>query len=142
MFNPRILNRLRGVTDTVLKTVQNSGVLIYARHNVTMVKRVQPTKVDKYGFHGQNVDHKTVMFPQPSVDLRDQFRQRDGIVVNLGDVRLYNIPQTYTKEQLLDDTDFYIIDGVEYDIVLGTLKDMQSGIFWEMILKRREAKIR
>ena len=142
MFNPRILNRLRGVTDTVLKTVQNSGVLIYARHNVTMVKRVLPTKVDKYGFQGQNVDHKTVMFPQPSVDLRDQFRQRDGVVVNLGDVRLYNIPQTYTREQLLDDTDFYIIDGVEYDIVNGTLKDMQSGLFWEVILKRREAKIR
>lgn len=142
MFNPRILNRLRGVTDTVLKTVQNSGVLIYARHNVTMVKRIQPTKVDKYGFQGQSVDHKTVMFPQPSVDLRDQLRQRDGVVVNLGDVKMYNIPQTYTREQLLDDTDFYIIDGVEYDIVNGTLKDMQSGIFWEVILKRREAKIR
>jgi hypothetical protein len=140
-FNPNILDRLRNVTDTVLKTVQKSGVLLYARHNVRMVKRNEPHKINAYGFQGQYTDTITVMDPQPSVDLRDQYRQRDGIVINVGDARLFNIPQTYTKQDLIDDVDFFLIDDVEYDIVQGTLKDQQSGIFWEVIIKRREAKL-
>lgn len=136
-FNDRILNNLVNVADKVLKTTQKAGVLLYARHNVQIVKRLAPGKKPQYGFIGEPVDQKIQLDPQPSVDLRTQFRHRDGIVVTIGDAKLSNIPQTYTREELTQASHF-LIDDQEYYYVGGSLKDQVAGIFWELVLKKRE----
>lgn len=136
-FNPRILNNLRNVANKVLLSVQKSGVALYARHNVQICTRMQGGQKLQYGFQGASQDKRIPMDPQPIVDLRTQYRVKDGAVVAIGDAKLSNIPQKYTRDQLVN-ASFYLIDGVEYNHVGGTLKDQASGIFWEMILKKRE----
>ena len=136
-FNPRIRNSLIKVADKVLKAVEKPGVLLYARHNVQICIRMQSGAKQQYGFQGKQDDKAITMSPQPAVDLRTQYRVKDGTVIAIGDARLYNIPQTYTRD-MLTSASFFLIDGVEYNHVGGTLKDQVSGIFWEMILKKRE----
>lgn len=136
-FNPSLMNTLRNVTKNVLQATQGAGVVFSARHNVKMVIRQQAAKISQYGFQGKRNDSETIFDPQPDVDLRTQYRQRDGIVVAVGDAKLSKLSQTYTREQITAATHF-LIDGVEYDYVGGTLKDLSSGIFWELILRKRE----
>lgn len=138
VFDPSLLNVFRDVTNDVLQSVQEAGVLLYARHQVTMVFRAQSAKLPQYGFQGNSQDQKVVFDPQPEVDLRTQYRQRDGIVVAVGDAKLSKIPQIYTRDQLTKDVTHFLIGGDVYTYVGGSIKDISSGIFWEIILKKEE----
>ncbi len=142
VFDPSLLNVFRDVTNDVLQSVQEAGVLLYARHQVTMVFRAQNAKLPQYGFQGNSQDQKVVFDPQPEVDLRTQYRQRDGIVVAIGDAKLSKIPQSYTRDQLTKDVSHFLIDNDVYTYVGGSLKDISSGIFWEIILKKEETSKR
>lgn len=137
-FDTGLLDIFRNVADSTLKSVQDSGVLLYARHQVMICTRMQGGAIRQYGFQGSPQDKKVLMYPQPKVDLRTQYRAKEGAVIPIGDARLSNIPQSsYTREDLTN-ADFFLIDGVEYNHVNGTLKDSASGIFFELILKKRE----
>ncbi len=138
VFDPSLLNVFRDVTNDVLQSVQEAGVLLYARHRVTMVFRAQNAKLPQYGFQGNSQDQKVVFDPQPEVDLRTQYRQRDGIVVAVGDAKLSKIPQSYTRDQLTKEVTHFLIDNDVYTYVGGSIKDISSGIFWEIILKKEE----
>jgi len=142
VFDPSLLNVFRDVTNDVLQSVQEAGVLLYARHRVTMVFRAQNAKLPQYGFQGNSQDQKVVFDPQPEVDLRTQYRQRDGIVVAVGDAKLSKIPQSYTRDQLTKEVTHFLIDNDVYTYVGGSIKDISSGIFWEIILKKEETSKR
>lgn len=138
-FNPAFLNSMQTLTSNILKSTQQGGLLLYARHQVTLAYPKSVVANPKYGVVSSASDKPELMEldPQPAVEIRDQFRVVDGTTVKLGDALVYNLVQTYTRDQLVGAA-FWMIDGRKYKIVPGTLKNLTNGIFWEVILKRME----
>ncbi len=77
----------------------------------------------------------TTIAPRPTVDLRDQFRNRGGITTRVGDA-LLSVTRTITRAQLLA-ASWIDIDGEKFTIVAGELRREAFG--WSVVVKRMQA---
>ena len=79
--------------------------------------------------------------PRPEVFLSDQYAGYPNIV-KIGDAQVKKISRSYTREQLQNSNDNnkskWLIDGMPYSLVNGTLTEEKSGLFWEAILIKEQ----
>jgi hypothetical protein len=73
--------------------------------------------------------------PPPTVDLRDQFRNRGGMTLHVGDAGLC-ITRAVSRVQLLE-ASWVEIDGEKYTIVAGELR--RRTFYWDVVVKRMQA---
>ena len=110
---------------------------VYARHQVMICTRMQGC-YSPIWFQGSPQDKKVLMYPQPKVDLRTQYRAKRRGCHSYWGCKTLKYPSIKLYPWRLNQCWFFLIDGVEYNHVNGTLKDSASGIFFELILKKRE----
>lgn len=77
----------------------------------------------------------TTIAPRPTVDLRDQYRNRDGKTLHVGDA-LLTITRTITRAQLLA-ASWVEIDSEKFTIVEGELR--RRDLCWDVVVKRMQA---
>jgi hypothetical protein len=142
-FDDEILNIFRDVTDITMSVTQQVGVRVTARHNVTMVNIVSPTKKRQYGFQGTSSNterqpSKTVFDPQPRVKIKKQYRSINGLATAMGDALVSNIMNGKYTRNMLEEASYFLIDDEIYDLVKGQVKEEPNGVFLSMIVSRRE----
>ena len=134
---------IRSTVNGVLTSLEATGVLPYASQPVELVyvTRVQPRPFA--GDPGGTIINKVQIQPTPMSDTNIKFYQPDGsIVEKTGTAKLKNILAAdtqgdigYTSQQL-QSADYWLIAGVQYDLVEGSLSKMANNIFWEAQLMK------
>jgi hypothetical protein len=131
---PDIRTTVTCTASKVLQNLQSAGALFWASREVYLVREVKPFYDPTIGYIGQMVVEKTPVTPTPKITIRDQFKSLANIVTKVGDAAFDMIPQNlYTKSQL-ENADYWEIDGEQWNLVPGTLKDDPMSVFWSGVL--------
>lgn len=120
--------------DELLTDFQADG-LVFAEHEVKLatVTAVTGANPDQ-GTPGTTTVAYAVIAPRPAVNLRAQWRSRDGIAVQVGDA-LVKVSRVYSRAALTGAA-WWTIDGERYTLVEGELREEPNGLTWAAILKR------
>ena len=140
-FDPNFLNRIRGVVDGVMSSVQASGVNIRAHHVVEIVSVTRIGARPAAGSKGESHYDRKRIEPNPPVKYTGKWIQDSvsGSRMLQGDVTVEQIPQLkFTREQLMR-ADFWLIDGEAFKVLNAGVDDPeQNCIFWRAVLKRAQ----
>lgn len=124
------------VASKVLCNLAVAGVLPWANRQVFLCKEVKPFYDDTIGYIGAMDVQKTPILPTPKIVIRDQFRSLANIVTKVGDASFDLIPQNLYSKKQLESADYWEIDGEQYNLVPGTLKDDPVSPFWSGVLAK------
>ena len=120
--------------DEVIADLQADGI-IFAEAAVSLVSIYWAGADPAAGIPGNKVETMTPISPRPRVDLREQWRQREGVAVRVGDA-LLRLTRAVDEATLTGATEVDI-DGIRYTLVEGGLN--RKALMWEAILKRIRA---
>jgi hypothetical protein len=119
--------------DELVTDLQADG-LIFAESLVRLAFVTKTGGDDAAGVPAQEQTDWLVITPRPQVDMREQWRRRDGATVLVGDGKLV-ITRAVTETQLRTAANIEI-DGVAYSLVAGELKRDPGGLDWIVIVTR------
>lgn len=124
-----------------MMSLEASGVLTYASQPVQLayITKVQPRPFA--GDPGGSIINLVTIEPTPISETNTKLYQSDGsIVERTGQAKIRNILAAdkegtigYTAQQL-QSADYWLVGGVQYDLVEGSIARPTSGIFWEVTL--------
>lgn len=119
--------------DELVTSLQADG-LIFAESLVRLAVVTRTGGDDTDGVPASESTVYTTITPRPEVDLRQQWRWRDGAQVLVGDGKL-TVTRAIDEDQLKGAA-FVEIDGVAYTLVEGELKRDKNGLDWVVLVKR------
>lgn len=122
-----------GLRDELVTDLQADG-LIFAESLVRLAHVTRTGGDEAAGIPPNEAVAYTTITPRPEVDMRQQWRTRNGAAVVVGDGKL-TITRAITEAQLLGAA-WIEIDGVKYTLVEGELKRDPGGLDWIALVKR------
>lgn len=138
-----LLNCFQDDMRCILSDLDNDGLLIDSFYDVYLVYETEYGGNPGAGIPGEVIVDKQLMSPSPKVEINTKIFGSEGILIKEGTARVSRITASdrkggsYSREQL-EGASYWLIDGVEYDIVSGGLTRQSNGFFWEAILQRRK----
>lgn len=122
-----------GLRDEIVGGLQGDG-LIFSESLVRLAVVTRTGGDTAAGKPATEATAYTTIAPRPRVDLRQQWRWRDGAQVLLADGKLV-ITRAITEAQIKGAA-FIDIDGVPYTLVDGELKRHENGLDWVVLVAR------
>lgn len=134
-YDDSFRQKMAGVRSGIVANLQAQG-LIFAEHEVALVSVSRADGNDARGVPGAATTTTTVLAPRPKVDLRDQWRTRDGQSVKVGDAKLSIIRTSCTRGDI-ESADYVTVGNARYTIAKGLIKE--EPFTWIVILSVGQA---
>lgn len=135
-FDPEFLAAIRDTVGDVWADVQAAGLMVGAERLVKLATANRTGASAARGKPGTAAPTYKVLSPRPLLDLRTQYRHRDGAAVKVGDAMMTVAHAACTRAEL-EAADWIDVDGERWSLAEGAIKDLVATR--EVIIRKAQA---
>lgn len=138
MADESLLEEIQADIEDILIGIEDDGLLLYARHKVTLVTEQVTGRNALAGVPGHTELIKNVMKPSPMVEINTAMSEDFGVIMKEGNAKVSRILSSRYSRAQLEGASYWLIDDSPYTLVEGSLKEDRNGFYWSLVLVRKQ----